>query len=105
LSLVHAGWLARRADLRVTSPAWREQCWLIAALALGAMFANWATTGDHLVETITRGYWPVAGVDLALLSASVCAIAVARRLSRRVPQAGLAEGGLHDGVVAEGERA
>jgi hypothetical protein len=32
---------------------------------------------------LSRGYWPVAGVDLALLVTSVAAFLVTRRLRRR----------------------
>jgi uncharacterized iron-regulated membrane protein len=62
------------------APAWREQCCAVAALALAAVLLNWGTTGDHLVRTISRTYWPVAGVDLALLGASSVALFAAHRL-------------------------
>jgi hypothetical protein len=72
---VHAFWRGRRA--------WHEQCLAVAALALLAPLLNWLTTGDHLLATLGSRYWPVAGVDLALLAVSVTAFAVARRLPRR----------------------
>ena len=65
------------------SPAWAEQCWAAAALAVAAVLLNWVTTGDHLLRTIGNGYWPVAGVDLALLAAAALAVVAARRLRRR----------------------
>jgi uncharacterized iron-regulated membrane protein len=65
------------------APAWREQCYLISALAVAAVFANWATTGDHLVSVIARRYWAVAGVDLALLATAAVAAATALHLRGR----------------------
>jgi hypothetical protein len=65
------------------APAWREQCWAIAALAGGAVVLNWAKTGDHLLETIGRGYWPVAGLDLALFASALVAMFSALSLRRR----------------------
>jgi uncharacterized iron-regulated membrane protein len=81
-SFVHAAWRASNAQL-APSPAWREQCWALAALSLAAVLANWITTGDHLLETLSRGYWPVAGLDLSLLAVSALSVAVALRLRRR----------------------
>ena len=63
--------------------AWREQCGAVAALALLAPVLNWLTTGDHLVKTVTDGYWPVAGMDLLLLAGAGVAALVVRRLYRR----------------------
>jgi len=60
--------------------AWREQCWVIAALALLAPLLNWMTTGDHLPSTVMEGYWPVAGMDLLLLAGAGVAIYAARKL-------------------------
>jgi len=62
--------------------AWREQCRIIAGLAVLATVLNWATTGDHLPATIAAGYWPVAGMDLLLLAGAAVAGCAARRLSR-----------------------
>jgi len=61
--------------------AWREQCWVIAALALLAPVLNGLTTGDHLLKTVWDGYWPVAGMDLMLLIGAGIAIYAARKLS------------------------
>ncbi|MFT3811941.1 MAG: PepSY-associated TM helix domain-containing protein [Acidovorax sp.] len=65
--------------------AWREQCWLIAVLALAAVGLNWLTTGDHLVKTVfLEPYWPVAGTDLSLLAGAGIAIWAARKLARNL---------------------
>ncbi|AFJ03675.1 iron-regulated membrane protein [Methylophaga frappieri] len=62
------------------NPAWREQSWAIAVMAVMAVLLNWITTGDHLLSTISAGYWPVAGVDLALLTSAAVAIFAAKKL-------------------------
>jgi uncharacterized iron-regulated membrane protein len=64
---------ARRA------PAWAEQCVAIALLAVTAVLTNWRTTGDHLLRTISNGYWPVAGVDLVLLGTAALALLAAQK--------------------------
>jgi len=53
------------------------------ALALLAPVLNWITIDDHLLEPVPGGYWPVAGVDLLLLSGAGIAVCTARRLARR----------------------
>jgi uncharacterized iron-regulated membrane protein len=78
----HALWRTRRVEGRLIAPVWREQCLAIASLALLAPLLNWVTTGDHLVATLGSGYWPVAGVDLALLGVSCTTWLIARRLRR-----------------------
>jgi uncharacterized iron-regulated membrane protein len=93
-SFLHAGWRASRLPDARPSPAWREQCWAIAALALGAVLANWMTTGDHLFATLARGYWPVAGLDLAMLFVSAIAVSTALYLRRRTLQSESAARGL-----------
>jgi len=82
LAFAHA--LLRSAPVREAriAPAWREQCWAVAALAPTAVLLNGLTTGDHLVKTIVAGYWPVAGVDLALLASAAVAVLAALRLRR-----------------------
>ena len=66
------------------NPAWREQCWAIAALAVAAVGLNAITTGDHLVKTVfTETYWAVAGVDLSLLTSAAIAAWAGRLLARR----------------------
>ncbi|MCP1469628.1 putative iron-regulated membrane protein [Sphingobium sp. OAS761] len=82
-SLLHAAIRSPRVAVGGTSPAWRDQCWMIAGLALAAVLANWATTGDHLLSTVGMGYWPVAGVDLVLLAGAGAAALAAYRLGRR----------------------
>jgi uncharacterized iron-regulated membrane protein len=85
LALLHA--LVRGAPVQQArlSPAWREQAWTFAALALAAVLANWIGTGDTLWNTLAAGYWPVAGLDLALIVAAAVAMFAARRLRRREP--------------------
>ena len=62
---------------------WREQTWAIAVMAVAAVALNWITTGDHLLSTLSRGYWPVAGIDLFLLGSAVIAVLTARKLGQR----------------------
>ncbi|MCU0764118.1 MAG: PepSY domain-containing protein, partial [Hydrogenophaga sp.] len=84
LALAHA--LVRSAPVAQgrMNPAWREQCWAIAALAVAAVVLNAITTGDHLVKTVfTETYWAVAGVDLSLLAGAAIAGWAARQLARR----------------------
>lgn len=83
LSFTHAGWRARKVEKNLISPAWREQCWSLSALSLAAVLANWISTGDHLLKTVFMGYWPVAGLDLTLLSLCGISAVVALRLRRR----------------------
>jgi uncharacterized iron-regulated membrane protein len=82
-ALLHAAWRARGAD---AWRAWPEQCWAVAALAVLAVIANALTTGDNLLQTLARGYWPVAGVDLVLLASATIAALSALKLQRRHPQ-------------------
>jgi hypothetical protein len=83
LALVHALLRGSPVQQARISPAWREQAWTFAALALAAVLANWIGTGDTLWNTLASGYWPVAGLDLALIVAAGAAIFAARRLRRR----------------------
>ncbi len=83
LGLLHAAWRSAPVARGLPNPAWREQAWAISVLAIAAALLNWATTGDHLLRTLARGYWPVAGVDLALLCVSAIAGVAAHRLGRR----------------------
>lgn len=91
LAMAHAFWRTAPVAAGRLAPAWREQCWAIAAMAVAAVLLNWATTGDHLLRTIGAGYWPVAGLDLALLASAALAAFAARRLKHRadapLPQA------------------
>ena len=67
------GWLRARH-------AWRDQCWLIAALAPLAVTLNWITTGDHPWHAMVAGHHGVLGMDLMLLLLAVLAATAARRL-------------------------
>ena len=82
LAMVHAFVRSGPVAQARMNPAWSEQCWALAALALAAVGLNWATTGGHLVRTVfTHTYWPVAGVDLSLLATAGIAIWAARKLA------------------------
>ncbi|MET0533367.1 MAG: PepSY-associated TM helix domain-containing protein, partial [Steroidobacter sp.] len=83
IALAHAAWRSAPVQQAKMSPAWREQCWAIAVLAVAAVLLNWITTGDHLIATLGAGYWPVAGVDLTILAGAAIAVVAARRLKRR----------------------
>lgn len=83
-SMVHA--YVRSAPVLAArfNPAWREQCWAIVALCIAAVALNWVTTGDHLIQTVFLDpYWPVAGVDLSLLTCAALASWAALKLTRR----------------------
>lgn len=69
------------------SRALREQCAAIAALAVAAVALNAATTGDHLLKTIANGHWPVAGMDLLLLTGAAVAAVTAARLPQPAAKA------------------
>lgn len=83
LALAHAALRSAPAHPVRIAPAWREQCWAVAVLAVTAALLNWITTGDHLARTIAAGYWPVAGLDLALLASAALALLAAFRLHRK----------------------
>ncbi len=84
LALVHAFVRSAPVAQARINPAWREQCWAVAAMAVLAVLLNWATTGDHLVKTLfTDRYWPVAGVDLSLLVTAALSVLAARKLKAR----------------------
>ncbi|PZQ31103.1 MAG: peptidase [Stenotrophomonas acidaminiphila] len=87
LAMLHAAWRSAPVARGLANPAWREQCAMIALLALAAVLLNWITTGDHLLRTLAAGYWPVAGVDLTLLAGGVVAALTARALKRRAAAA------------------
>lgn len=96
VAMAHALWRTAPVQRARIAPAWREQCWAIAALGVAAVLLNWTSTGDHLVKTVGAGYWPVAGVDLSLLAAAVLAVLAARKLRRREAAASAAEEGADD---------
>ncbi|QNM95736.1 PepSY-associated TM helix domain-containing protein [Chitinimonas koreensis] len=83
LSFIHAAARSGPVAQGRINPAWREQCWALAALAVAAVVLNWIGTGDHLVKTLfTSTYWPVAGLDLSLLAAAAIAVFAGRKLAR-----------------------
>jgi hypothetical protein len=82
-AFAHAAWRSAPVQEAKMSPAWREQCWAVMALAIAAVLLNWITTGDHLLATASERYWPVAGVDLVILTGAAIAAAAAIRLRRR----------------------
>lgn len=82
VAMIHAAVRSGAVSQARINPAWREQCWVIAGLALAAVALNWITTGDHLIRTVfIDPYWPVAGVDLSLLASAAIAVLAARRLA------------------------
>ncbi|MFT4101505.1 MAG: PepSY-associated TM helix domain-containing protein [Burkholderiaceae bacterium] len=90
--LFWTGWVVAMAHAFVRSaavargrmnPAWREQCWAVAVMAVAAVLLNGITTGDHLIRTVRDGYWPVAGVDLFLLASAGIAMIAARKLKTK----------------------
>lgn len=83
LALLHAGLRSAPVARGLVNPAWREQCGAIVVLAIAAVALNWITTGDHLLRTLSAGYWPVAGLDLALLATAAVAGATGLHLRRR----------------------
>lgn len=97
LALLHAAWRSAPVAQGRLAPAWREQCWAIAALAAACVGLNAWLTGDHLLKTLAQPYWPVAGMDLALLVVSLVAAGAARRLRRQE----LAQTGQEETVVGD----
>ena len=83
VAMAHAFWRTAPVAEGHIAPAWREQCLAIAVLGVAAPVLNWITTGDHLLRTIGNGYWPVAGVDLFMLTGAVLAAMAARKLQLR----------------------
>ncbi|HCK92628.1 MAG TPA: peptidase, partial [Gammaproteobacteria bacterium] len=80
-SFVHAVWRSKINSTLELNPAWREQCFAAAFIALMAVLANWVTTGDHLIQTLfVEPYYAVAGVDAMLVLTSVVGFLVAQRL-------------------------
>lgn len=87
LAMGHGFWRTAPVAHARIAPAWREQCWAVAVMAVAAVLLNWVTTGDHLLKTLSAPYWPIAGVDLSLLAAAGIAVAAAKMLARREQQA------------------
>lgn len=104
VAALHAAWRSAPVRRGSTAPAWREQCWAVAVLALSAVALNWITTGDHLLRTLSDGYWPVAGVDLALIVSAASALVAGRllrRSERSLPDARTLGSEARDNAVAE----
>lgn len=83
LAMAHAFWRSAPVAQARMNPAWVDQCFALAFLAPVAVVLNWITTGDHLANTISAGYWPVAGLDLALLVVAGLAFIAGRHLRRK----------------------
>lgn len=83
LAMAHAFWRSAPVAQARMNPAWVDQCFALAFLAPVAVVLNWITTGDHLGNTISAGYWPVAGLDLALLVVAGLAFIAGRHLRRK----------------------
>ena len=99
LAMMHAFWRTATVAHGHIAPAWREQCRAIAVLAVTAVLLNWLTTGDHLLRTLSEGYWPVAGVDLFMLTGAALATMAARMLKQR--QAAIPAMPVRTAVVAD----
>jgi hypothetical protein len=104
-AFLHAVWRTAPVRSARLAPAWAEQSWTIAVLAVVAVLSNWITTGDHLLQTVGAGYWPVAGVDLMLLLAAVIAAVAAKRLHKRAAQTQGADDAERNEVASEAARA
>lgn len=87
-AMAHAFWRSAPVASGQPNPAWREQCWAVAAMAVLAVGLNWITTGDHLLKTVGEAYWPAAGVDLSLLVCAALAVVAARKLALRAAAVG-----------------
>ncbi|MFT3803147.1 MAG: PepSY-associated TM helix domain-containing protein [Burkholderiaceae bacterium] len=83
LAMLHAFMRSAPVAQGRTNPAWREQCWAVGGMAITTVLLNWVTTGDHLIRTVSDGYWPVAGVDLFLLASAALALMAARKLKTK----------------------
>jgi uncharacterized iron-regulated membrane protein len=81
--MFYAVWIASlvHACARPGRSAWREQCWIMSALAVLAVLLNAATTDDNLLRSLAHRYlWPVAGMDLVLLAGAAVAAFAALKL-------------------------
>ena len=106
IAFAHAFWRTAPVRQAKLAPAWAEQCWAIAVLGVAAVLLNGLTTGDHLLRTIASGYWPVAGLDLALLTAAgLAAIAALRLRLRAQKERGAVGSGRERSEIPESARA
>jgi uncharacterized iron-regulated membrane protein len=79
-ALVHA---AVRGRLRAGdfARAWRDQCALIAGMAVAVLAAHWLSTGQHLLRSWREGQWGVLGVDAMLVVLAMAAFWSWRRMA------------------------
>jgi len=89
LAMAHAFWRTAPVAQGRMAPAWVEQCWTITVMSVTAVLLNWITTGDHLLRTLSDTYWPVAGLDLALLTVAAIAALAGRKIKRRAENASM----------------
>ncbi|WP_447599409.1 hypothetical protein [Nitrospira sp. Nam80] len=76
LCLVHS--LSRAGSLL----AWKQQLYGAAVLLGSLPLLNGLTTKSHLLMTVPRGQWALAGLDLTALTAGALLAATARRIGR-----------------------
>ena len=74
---IHAG-LRNKTNLL----AWIEQCRGIVCLSLLAVILNWLTTGDHLLTSLSQGFWAIVGMDIMLLLGAMTSLFVTNKLSQ-----------------------
>lgn len=74
---------------------WREQCAIIASLALAAVLLNAWNANGHPLPAFAEGQWAVAGVDAVLLLTALLAAWACKRL-HRVQTPELTRGTLED---------
>lgn len=60
--------------------AWREQCWMIALVAVFAVLLNWITTGDNPIAAYRSGLTQIWSMDVTLLVGAGIAWFAAGRL-------------------------
>ncbi len=89
---VHAMYLTLAATLlypawRPLAKAWRDLLWIAAAAYCLLPFVNVITTDRHLVVSILRGDWIMAGFDLTMLATGLVFAVFALRMQQRVTRA------------------
>ncbi|MEO0462879.1 MAG: PepSY-associated TM helix domain-containing protein [Pseudomonadota bacterium] len=62
--------------------AWRDQCLVIAFVAIAAAVLNWITTPDHPIAAISKGLTQVWSMDLVLLAGAAAALFATARLRK-----------------------
>lgn len=63
--------------------AWREQCRMIALVAIIAVVLNWITTGDHPIVAFRSGLTQIWSMDLTILVGAAIAWFAASKLKAR----------------------